>query len=73
MDSSLLSYTHTYTPILPTKDYGSISDANATTEDRGRIVYVTTVEPFGFNKVLNAASWKATNTYEGTWYCVYLW
>ena len=61
-----LSYTHTTTPILPTKDYGNISDANATTVDHGRVIYVTTVEPFGFNKILDAASWKATNTYEGS-------
>ena len=61
-----LTYTYTYTPTLPTINLGSISDLNAKVEDRGRIVYVTTVEPFGFVKVVSEASWKATNTYEGT-------
>jgi len=60
-----LTYTYTYTPSLPTIDYGSISDANATEVDHGRIIYVTIVEPFGFVKVVNGASWSATNTFEG--------
>ena len=61
----LKSVTYTSTPVLPTKDFGSITDLNATLEDYGRIVYVTNVESFGFAKTLNAASWKATSTYEG--------
>ena len=40
-----LTYTYTYTPTLPTINLGSISDLNAKVEDRGRIVYVTNVEP----------------------------
>ena len=61
-----LTYTYTYTPTLSTIDLGNISDLNAKVEDRGRVVYVTNVEPFGFVKVVSEASWKATNTYEGT-------
>ena len=49
-----------------TLDYGSINDKNATQADYGRIIYVTTVESFGFVKVVSEASWKATNSYEGT-------
>jgi hypothetical protein len=60
-----LTYTYTYTPSLPTINYGSISDVNATEVDHGRIIYVTIVEPFGFVKVVNGASWSATNTFEG--------
>ena len=47
-------------------DQGSITDATATQEDYGRIIYVTTQESFGFVKVVSEASWKATNSYEGT-------
>ena len=60
-----LTYTYTYTPTLSTINLGSITDLNATIEDRGRVVYVTNVESFGFVKVISEASWKATNTYEG--------
>ena len=59
-----LTYTYTYTPTLTTINLGSITDLNATIEDRGRVVYVTNVESFGFVKVVSEASWKATNTYE---------
>jgi hypothetical protein len=61
-----VTYTHTTTPVLPTINFGNISDINATLEDYGRVVYVTNVESFGFVKVVSEASWKATNTYEGT-------
>ena len=61
-----LTYTYTYTPTIPSNDYGSINDLNATMVDHGRIVYVTTQEAFGFVKVVSEASWKATNSYEGT-------
>ena len=47
-------------------DQGLITDRNATQVDYGRIVYVTTQESFGFVKVVSEASWKATNSYEGT-------
>ena len=60
-----VTYTHTSTPVLSTKDLGSITDLNATIEDRGRIFYVTNVESFGFAKTLNAASWKATSAWVG--------
>ena len=61
-----LTYTYTYTPTIPSNDYGSITDLNATMVDHGRIVYVTTQFLFGFVKVVSEASWKATNSYEGT-------
>ena len=60
-----VTYTHTTTPVLPTINFGNISDINATLEDYGRVVYVTNVESFGFVKVVSESSWKATNTYEG--------
>ena len=60
-----LTYAYTYTPSLPTIDYGSITDDNYTLVDHGRVIYVTTVEPFGFVKVVNGASWKATSSYVG--------
>ena len=47
-------------------DQGTLTDKNATQVDYGHIIYVTNVESFGFIKVLNEASWKATNSYEGT-------
>ena len=59
-----LDFGNLLTPVS-TLDYGSISDANATEVDHGRIIYVTIVEPFGFVKVVNGASWSATNTFEG--------
>ena len=61
-----LTYTYTTTPVLPTINFGSILDDNVTLEDYGRVIYVTNVESFGFFKYLNAASWKATSTYEGS-------
>ena len=47
-------------------DQGSLTNRNATQVDYGRIIYVTNVESFGFVKVVNEASWKATNSYLGT-------
>ena len=61
-----VTYDYQYTPVIPSNDYGSITDATATQVDHGRIYYVTNVESFGFVKVVSEASWKATNSYEGT-------
>ena len=57
------SISSVFTKVL---DQGTLTDKNATQVDYGRIIYVTNVESFGFIKVLNEASWKATNSYEGT-------
>jgi len=60
LDYGLITANHT-TSI----NNGSITDKNRTLEDYGRIYYVTNVESFGFVKVVDGASWKATNSYEG--------
>ena len=44
---------------------GQVADLNATQVEYGRVVHGGNLESFGFFKTLNAASWKATNTYEG--------
>ena len=49
-----------------TSNNGLVTDLNATLVDYGRVVYVTTVESFGFSKTLNAASWKATSAWVGS-------
>ena len=61
----LTSVTYSY-QYIPTTDYGSLTNRNATQVDYGRIIYVTNVESFGFVKVVSEASWKATNSYLGT-------
>ncbi len=48
-----------------TSNNGLVADPNATLADYGRIYYVTTVESFGFNKVIGAAQAKATNAWAG--------
>ena len=49
-----------------TSNNGLVTDLNATLVDYGRVVYVTTVESFGFSKTLNEASWKATSAWVGS-------
>ena len=61
LDYGLITSAHTQS-----LDQGSINDKTATQVDYGRIYYVTNVESFGFVKVVSEASWKATNSYEGT-------
>ena len=44
---------------------GLVADLNATQVEYGRIIHVGNLESFGFNKTLNAASWKATSAWVG--------
>ena len=61
LDYGLITVNHT-TSI----NNGSITEKNRTLEDYGRIYYVTNVESFGFVKVVDGASWKATQAYQGS-------
>ena len=61
LDYGLITVNHT-----ASIDSGSITEKNRTLEDYGRIYYVTNVESFGFVKLVDGASWKATQAYQGS-------
>ena len=61
LDYGLITTNHT-----ASIDNGSITEKNRTLEDYGRIYYVTNVESFGFVKIVDGASWKATQAYQGS-------
>ena len=61
LDYGLITVNHT-----ASINNGSITEKNRTLEDYGRIYYVTNVESFGFVKLVDGASWKATQAYQGS-------